>query len=126
MFCMEVMEHFAPSTKRGISTSGAYHVIFGYQLLIETDIIVVQEICIHRNILRMYMYMNCTYSVGVVEYSMTEYWLNIDYSNDARLVALCFDLVPFPFAFSYETHNSFDGVGTCWYSSRTVDIVLTI
>lgn len=42
---------------------------------------------------------------------MAEYWLNIDYSNDARLVALCFDLVPFPFTFSCETRNSFDGVG---------------
>lgn len=64
MFCMKVMEHFAPSTKRGTSTNGAYHVIFGDQLLIETDIIVVKEIRIHRNTL--HMYMNCTYSVGVV------------------------------------------------------------
>ena len=64
MFCMEVMEHFAPSTKRGTSTSGAYHVIFGDQLLIETVIIVVQEIRIHRNALRMYM--NHTYPVGAV------------------------------------------------------------
>ena len=52
------------STKRGTSTSGAYHVIFGDQLLIETDVIAVQEIRIHRNTL--HMYMNCTYSVGVV------------------------------------------------------------
>ena len=64
MFCMEVMEHFTPSTKRGTSTSGTYHVIFGDQLLIETDIIVVQEIRIHRNAL--HMYTNRTYSVGVV------------------------------------------------------------
>ena len=57
---------------------------------------------------------SCTYSVGIVEYSMAEYWLNIDYGNDARLVALCFDLVPFlsPFAFSCETCNSFDDIGT--------------